>query len=89
MSRVEALKSYTIIRRLSRLREKPQGMLAAGKLADVTVLLEDILTIPEDEIPRHRSPTPSSGEGRVQEAVDGYRLRAQGSLFSVPRPGSA
>jgi len=51
MSRVEALKSYTIDGAFAGFEENLKGSLAAGKLADVTVLSKDILTIPEDEIP--------------------------------------
>ena len=51
MSRVEALKSYTINGAFAGFEENLKGSLAAGKLADVTVLSKDILTIPEDEIP--------------------------------------
>ena len=51
MSREEALKSYTWNAAYSGFEEDTKGSLAAGKLADVTVLTKDILTIPEDEIP--------------------------------------
>jgi hypothetical protein len=51
MSRMEALKSYTINGAFAGFEENLKGSLTAGKLADVTVLSKDILTIPEDEIP--------------------------------------
>ena len=51
MSRMEALKSYTINGAYAAFEETLKGSLSAGKLADVTVLSKDILTIPEDEIP--------------------------------------
>ena len=51
MSREEALKSYTINNAFAAFEEKLKGSLEAGKLADITVLSKDILTIPEDEIP--------------------------------------
>ena len=50
MSREEALKSYTLNAAYSGFEEKIKGSLAQGKLADITVLSKDILTVPEDEI---------------------------------------
>jgi hypothetical protein len=50
MSREEALKSYTWNAAYSGFEEKSKGSLTPGKLADITVLSKDILTVPEDEI---------------------------------------
>jgi predicted amidohydrolase YtcJ len=50
MTREEALKSYTWNAAYSGFEEGTRGSLVAGKLADITVLTKDILTIPEDEI---------------------------------------
>jgi predicted amidohydrolase YtcJ len=50
MSRVEALKSYTVNNAYAAFEEKLKGALEVGKLADITVLSRDIMTIPEDEI---------------------------------------
>ena len=50
MSREEALKSYTLNNAYAAFEEKLKGSLEPGKLADITVLSRDILTIPEDEI---------------------------------------
>ena len=50
MSRMEALKSYTIENAYSAFEEKLKGQLKPGMLGDVTVLSKDILTIPDDEI---------------------------------------
>lgn len=52
MSREQALRSYTVNNAYSGFEESSKGSLAPGKLADVTVLSKDILTIPEDEIPK-------------------------------------
>ncbi len=52
MTRMEALRSYTIHNAYAGFEEDLKGTLSPGKLADVTVLDRDILTIPEDEIPR-------------------------------------
>jgi predicted amidohydrolase YtcJ len=54
MSREEALRSYTVSNAYAAFEESSKGSLKAGKLADVTVLSKDILTIPEDEIPTAR-----------------------------------
>jgi len=51
MSRAEALKSYTWNGAYAAFEENVKGSLAPGKLADITVLSKDILTIPENEIP--------------------------------------
>ena len=51
MSRMEALRSYTINAALAGFDESIKGSLAVGKLADITVLSKDIMTIPEDQIP--------------------------------------
>ena len=50
MSRMEALRSYTIANAYAAFEEDIKGTLARGKLADVTVLTKDITTIPDDEI---------------------------------------
>ena len=50
MSRMEALKSYTLNGAYAGFEESLKGSLAPGKLADVTVLSKDILTVPDDEI---------------------------------------
>ncbi len=51
MSREEALKSYTWNAAYSGFEENSKGSLVPGKLADITVISKDILSIPEDEIP--------------------------------------
>jgi predicted amidohydrolase YtcJ len=51
MSRMEALKSYTLNAAFAGFDEGTRGSLAAGKYADVTVLSKDILTVAEDQIP--------------------------------------
>ena len=54
MSRLEALRSYTISAAYAGFEDTIKGSLVAGKLGDVTVLSKDIMTIPEDEIPTAR-----------------------------------
>lgn len=51
MTRQEALTSYTWNAAYAAKEETLKGSLAAGKLADITVLSKNILTVPEDEIP--------------------------------------
>jgi hypothetical protein len=50
MSRMEALRSYTIANAYAAFEEDIKGTLSRGKLADVTVLTKDITTIPDDQI---------------------------------------
>jgi predicted amidohydrolase YtcJ len=50
MSRMEALRSYTLAPAYAAFEEKEKGSLTPGKLADIVVLSKDILTVPEDEI---------------------------------------
>jgi len=51
MNRMEALRSYTVNNAYAAFEERSKGSLKVGKLADVTVLSGDILTMPESEIP--------------------------------------
>jgi predicted amidohydrolase YtcJ len=50
MSRMEALRSYTVENAYAAFEENVKGTLKPGMLGDITVLSKDILTIPEDEI---------------------------------------
>jgi predicted amidohydrolase YtcJ len=50
MSREEALRTYTLNGAYASFQEDLLGSLKPGKLADITVLSEDIMTVPEDEI---------------------------------------
>jgi predicted amidohydrolase YtcJ len=51
MTRQEALASYTINNAYAAFWDKDLGSITAGKLADITVLDRDIMTIPEAQIP--------------------------------------
>jgi len=50
MTRLEALKSYTISGAYAAFEEKIKGSIEVGKLADITILSKDILSVPEEEI---------------------------------------
>src|SRR3954463_8295341 len=50
MSRMEALRSYTLNAAYAAFEESSKGSLKPGKLADMTVLSKDITTVPDDEI---------------------------------------
>lgn len=51
MTRAEALKSYTWNGAFAAKEDTLKGSIAVGKLADITVLSKDIMTVAEDEIP--------------------------------------
>lgn len=50
MNRLEALRSYTVNAAYAAFEEKEKGSLAPGKLADITVLSQDILTVPDERL---------------------------------------
>jgi predicted amidohydrolase YtcJ len=50
MTRMEALRAYTLNGAYASFEEKIKGSLTPGKLADITVLSRDIMTVPEEEI---------------------------------------
>ena len=52
MSRMEALRSYTINAAYAAFEEDIKGTLTPGKLADIVVLSQDILSIAEEKIPQ-------------------------------------
>jgi predicted amidohydrolase YtcJ len=54
MSRMEALRSYTINAAFAGFDETVKGSLRPGKLADITVFSKDLMIVPEDEIPSTR-----------------------------------
>jgi len=54
MTREEALRSYTINGAYAAFEEDIKGTLSPGKLADITVLSQDIMTIPADDLLKTR-----------------------------------
>ena len=51
MTRMEALRSYTLNNAFAAFEEDIKGSLTPGKLADIVVLDRDILTVSDDELP--------------------------------------
>jgi predicted amidohydrolase YtcJ len=51
LTREEALRAYTLDNAYAAFEEDIKGSLAPGKLADITVLSRDIMTVEEEEIP--------------------------------------
>jgi predicted amidohydrolase YtcJ len=50
MSRLEALRSYTVNAARAAFEEDLKGTITVGKYADVVVLTKDILSVPDEEI---------------------------------------
>jgi predicted amidohydrolase YtcJ len=50
MSRVEALRSYTIQNAFAAFEDHLKGTLSPGKLADITVVTRDITRVPDEEL---------------------------------------
>lgn len=78
LSREQALQSYTLNNAYAAFEEDIKGSITPGKLADITVLSEDILTIPDEEIlsarvlftivggvVKYRAPTNSDSDGHA------------------------
>ena len=51
LSRLDALRTYTLNAAYAAFEEDLKGSLTPGKLADIAVLSRNILTVPESEIP--------------------------------------
>ena len=69
LSRLEALRTYTIDCARAAFEEDQKGSLAPGKLADVVVLSKDILTVPEEELLEARVVTTIVGGEVLYEAT--------------------
>ncbi len=50
MTREQALKSYTLDAAYGAFQEKMIGSIETGKLADFTILSQDIMTVPDNQI---------------------------------------
>lgn len=70
MTREEALTSYTLHNAIAAFEEDIKGTLTPGKLADIVVLSQDILTVPEAQIPETEvDMTVVGGEVRYERAA--------------------
>jgi predicted amidohydrolase YtcJ len=70
MTREEALTSYTLHNAIAAFEEDIKGTLTPGKLADIVVLSQNILTVPEDRIPDTEiEMTVVGGEVRYERAA--------------------
>lgn len=70
LTREEALKGMTIWAAYSNFEENEKGSIAAGKFADFTVLDQDIMTIPEDSIPKTQVLATFIGGEKVYKRVE-------------------
>jgi predicted amidohydrolase YtcJ len=77
LTREEALRAYTLDNAYAAFEEDIKGSLEPGKLADITVLFRDIMTVAEDEIPGTRVVYTIVG-GRVVYAADSAEQAAGG-----------
>ena len=80
MTRVEALRSYTINNAIAAFEEAYKGSLEVGKLGDVTVIDRDILSVPDGEL----------ADARVDVTIVGgwFGMRDRGRPFPLLlRPG--
>ncbi len=65
MTRIEALRSYTINNAIAAFEEDYKGSLEVGKLGDVVVIDRDILTVPDEEL----------ADARVDATIVGGEVR--------------
>ncbi len=69
MTRTEALRTMTLDAAYAAFEEDVKGSLEVGKLADITVLSQDIMTVPDEQIPATRvQATIIGGEVRYRAA---------------------
>ncbi len=96
MTRLEALRSYTLDAAYAAFEERCKGSLVPGKLADVVVLSRDILTVPDDAIREARVLYTIVGGEVLHRAANGgashdvTRLLAAAAVATLPaRPRAA
>ncbi len=77
LDRMQALKTYTINGAYAAFEDDIKGTLVPGKLADITVLSKDILTIPEEEILSTEVIYTLVGGKVVYSSVDGIQDSGQ------------
>lgn len=84
ITREEALKIYTINNAYASFEEAIKGSIEPGKLADLVVLSDDILTCPEDHI-RNITPELTMVGGRIVY-FSGNGIKIPEGLFIDPKP---
>jgi hypothetical protein len=50
MTREEALYSYTLANAIAAFEDKDKGSLVPGKLADIVIFGQDLMTVPEEQL---------------------------------------
>ncbi len=78
MSRLEALRSYTLDAAYTEFMEKEKGSLTPAKLADIVVLSKDIMTVPAAEIPQAKVLYTIVGGKVLYEAKDDAAAAGRG-----------
>jgi predicted amidohydrolase YtcJ len=74
MTREEALQTYTLNNAIAAFEENIKGTLTPGKYADIVVLSQDLLTVPEERIPDTTVDiTIVGGEVKYERAAGGGR----------------
>ncbi|MGH7553034.1 MAG: amidohydrolase [Longimicrobiales bacterium] len=73
LTREEALRTYTLNNAFAAFEDGLKGSISPGKLADIVILSQDILTIPEEQIPATRVDYTILG-GRVRYERNGSGL---------------
>ena len=77
MTRLEALRAFTLGNAFAAFEESIKGSLSVGKLVDVTVLSKDITLVPDDEIRSARVVyTIIGGQIRYANSSSSARARA-------------
>ncbi len=79
MTREEALASYTLNNAIAAFEEDVKGTLTPGKYADFVVLSDDLLTMPQDDIPSTRVLMTFVG-GDLKYSADDAMAKARPSL---------
>jgi predicted amidohydrolase YtcJ len=86
MTRMEALRAYTLHNAYAAFEEHLKGSITPGKLADISVLSRDILSIPEEEIPQTQVVYTIVG-GEIAFRGPGADAREPSATSDSPRSG--
>jgi predicted amidohydrolase YtcJ len=76
ISRAQAVIAYTLTAAYAEFAEEEKGSLAPGKLADLSVLSQDIFRVPSDDLPKTVSVMTMVG-GKVIYTAPGSHLHGQ------------